>query len=80
MTILSDSVLVESKSARDNQLEYITHERATETLTKVKALYFVLWKGVGTATTGQMAEFYEVSSDVVQKVIQRHRDELESDG
>jgi hypothetical protein len=38
MTILSDSVLIESKAARDNQLECITHERATQTLIKVKTL------------------------------------------
>lgn len=36
MTILSDSVLVESKSARDNQLERVSHDRAATILDKVK--------------------------------------------
>ena len=80
MTILSDSVLVESKSARDNQLEGLSHDRVTKILNKVKALYFALWHGVGTSTTDQMAQFYEVPADAVQKVVQRHRSELESDG
>ena len=80
MTILSECVLTESKSARDNQLERMSHDSAQSILNKVKSLYFALWKGVGTATTSQMAEFYEVPTDSVQKVIQRHRDELEDDG
>jgi hypothetical protein len=78
--ILAESVLVESKSARDKQLERVSHDRAQEIFNKVKILYFALWQGVGTSTTDQMAEFYEVSVDAVQKVIQRHRDELEFDG
>ncbi len=80
MTIVSDLVLVESKSARDSQLARLSHDSAKSILHRIKYLYFVLWKGVGTATTAQMAEFYEVPTDSVQKVIQRHRDELESDG
>ena len=42
MTIVSDSVLVESKSARDNQLERVPHERALEILSKAKALLVAL--------------------------------------
>jgi len=80
MTILSECVLTESKSARDNQLDRMSHDSAQSILNRIKSLYFALWKGLGTATTNQMAEFYEVPTDSVQKVIQRHRDELESDG
>jgi hypothetical protein len=58
----------------------MSHDSAQDILNRVKSLYFALWKGLGTATTSQMAEFYEVPTDSVQKVIQRHRDELESDG
>ena len=47
MTIISDSVLIESKSARDNQLESVSDEDAQSILAKVKALYFAVWKGVG---------------------------------
>lgn len=36
MIIISDSVLVESKSDRDNQLERVSPERATEVLAQVK--------------------------------------------
>jgi hypothetical protein len=32
MTILSDSVLIESKSARENQLRNVSHDRALEIL------------------------------------------------
>ncbi len=53
---------------------------AQEILNKVKAIYFALWQGIGSATTQQMVEFYEVSGDAVQKALQRHRDELSSDG
>ena len=42
MTLISDSVLVESKSARNNQLEHVSHDRAQEILNKVKAIYFIL--------------------------------------
>ncbi len=37
MTIVSDSVLIESRTARDNQLEHLSHERATEALNRAKA-------------------------------------------
>lgn len=80
MTILTESVFIESKSVRDNQLVNVSHERAGEILNQVKSLYLALWQGTGTATTEQIADFYEVSSEVVQKVIQRHRDEFEDDG
>lgn len=71
MTILSDLVLTESKSVCDNQLERMTHDSAQSIFNRIKSLYSALWKGVGTATTSQMADFYEVSTDSVQKVIQR---------
>jgi hypothetical protein len=80
MNIVSDSVLVESKSARDNQLTAISHERATDVLNKTKALLFALWQGVGLATTGQVAEFYEVPTDAIESVVRRHKDEFLTDG
>lgn len=78
--ILSESVLVESKSARDNQLEQMAHSRAQEILNKVKSLYFALWQGTGAATTDQMREFYEVKTDAVEAALRRCRSEFESDG
>ena len=79
-TILSESILIESKSARDNQLAQIGHSRAQEILNKVKSLYFALWQGTGAATTEQMREFYEVKTDAVEAALRRCRSEFESDG
>lgn len=80
MSILSDSVLVESRSARDGHLGDMPHERAQSTLEKIKGLYFALWKGVGTAITQQMVEFYEIPVDTVRSAFNRHKDEFVSDG
>ena len=80
MTIVSDSVLVESKSARDNQLERVPHERALEILNKAKALLVALWKGTGVTTTEEIARYYEVESSVVRHASKQHRDELLNDG
>ncbi len=80
MTIVSDLVLIESRAARENQLAEISHERAQLILQKVKALYFALWKGTGIATTDQAASFYEVPAANIRKAVERHRDELKSDG
>jgi len=80
MTILSDSVLIESRSARDSQLERMSHGKAQEILGKVKAIFFALWKGNSIATTEQVADFYEVPAANIRKAIERHRQELESDG
>ena len=63
MTIISDSVLIESKSARDNQLESVSDEDAQSILAKVKALYFAVWKRIKTSATQQIADCYQ---DVVQ--------------
>lgn len=81
MNNLSEIVLVESKSARDIQIVNKTHEDAESVLTKAKALiYFAMYRGDKIASTEQVAEFYEVSVDVVRDNIRRHRDEFESDG
>lgn len=80
MIIVSDSVLVESKSARDHQLERVPHERALEILNKAKALLVALWKGTGVTTTEEIARYYEVGSSVVRHASKQHRDELLNDG
>lgn len=76
----TSEILIESKAARDGQLTKITHEAATDTLSKAKALVFALWQGTGAATTEQMAEYYDVPTETVRTVFKRHRDELDSDG
>ncbi len=78
--IVSDLVLIESKSARDNHLAQMPHERAQSILNKVKALYFALWQGTGAATTEQMKEFYEVKIDAIEAALRRCRNEFQSDG
>ena len=80
MIIISESVLIESKSARDNQLAQMPHERAVDVLNKVKAIVFALWQGTGTATTEQLAEFYEVPVGTIRPLLKPHKDEFESDG
>ncbi len=80
MMILTESAYVESKSLRDNQVAELSHQRAEDILKKVKSLYFALWQGTGTTTTSALVDYYEVSGETIQKVIQRHRDELNSDG
>ncbi|MGH2412501.1 MAG: hypothetical protein ACRDEA_02150 [Microcystaceae cyanobacterium] len=80
MTILSESILVESKTARERQLNNFSHERALETLNKAKALLVALWQGTGVTTTEEIARYYEVESSVVRHASKQHRDELLSDG
>jgi hypothetical protein len=77
---LSGEVFVESKFARDRQLAEIPGEQAQEMLNRAKALMFAVWKEDGIATSEQMADFYEVTTDVVRDNIRRHRDEFDSDG
>ncbi len=80
ITIVSESVLIESKSARDNQLESVSLQRAQEILNKVKALFFAVWKGEGITTTEQLAGFYEIEPNSIRQVLKRHLDEFELDG
>lgn len=80
ITIVSDSVLIESRSARDYQLERISPERALEIINKAKALIVALWQGTGVTTTEEIARYFEVESSVVRHASKQHRDELLKDG
>ncbi len=80
MNIITNSVLIESKTARETQLAQIHEERATEVLNKIKSLYFALWQGKGIATTEEMADFYEVEAATIRQVRNRHQEEFVSDG
>ena len=66
MTIVSDLVLVESKSARDNPLARLSHESALEIINRAKGLLVALWQGTGVTTTEEIARYYEVESSVVR--------------
>ena len=75
MIILSDEMLLESKSVRENQLKNISHDCSSEILNKVKSLMFALWEGTGIATTEQIKDFYEVSVDTIHASLKRHKDD-----
>jgi len=77
---LSSEVFIESRFARDRQIAEIPGEQAQEMLNRAKALLFAVWKGEGIATSEQVADFYEVTTDVVRDNVRRHRDEFEVDG
>ena len=77
---LSDDAFLESRSVRDQRLAEIPNEQAKEVLNRAKALLFSVWQGQGVGTAEQMAEFYSVDTEAIQKVIQRNRDELSTDG
>lgn len=77
---LSEDAFIESRSIRDRQLAELQGNRSEEILNKAKALIFAVWQGQGIATTGQVADFYEVPEDTVQTAIKTNRDEFESDG
>ncbi len=80
MPMITDSVLIESKSARSNQLAQVGEEQATKVLNKIKTLYFALWSGTNTIVTEQVAKFYEVPEGSLRKLLKFHREEFESDG
>jgi hypothetical protein len=75
----NEQVLLESPSARSSQLAQI-EDRAEELLSKAKALHFSVWQGTGIATTEEVAEFYEVPIKTIETVLQRNREEFDSDG
>ena len=77
---MNDLILIESVSARNEKLIDLSQDASLEYLNRAKSLVMAMWQGTGVATTQQMADYYEVSTDTVQKISQRHKGELESDG
>jgi hypothetical protein len=75
----NEQVLLESQAARSSQIAQI-EDRAEELLSKAKALHFNVWQETGIATTEQVAEFYEVPIKTIETVLQRNREEFNSDG
>ena len=80
MSAISELVLVESQSARDEQIASISDNELQSALNKAKALHFAHWQGTGIATTEQMADFYEVPIDTVRAVASRSKEEFAADG
>ncbi|MEP0872754.1 hypothetical protein NDA01_23320 [Trichocoleus desertorum AS-A10] len=69
MNILSDSVLVESKSTRASHLVQLNHDRATEILSRVKSLCFSVWRGSGLATGNIHQAEYRRLSDAIGEAV-----------
>lgn len=85
MYLPDDSILVESRAARDSQMAQIPDDdRAQEILSRAKAeaLVFATWKGQGIASTEDMAGFYNVPPSTIRSSLgmKEYRDELELDG
>ncbi|MCS1350345.1 phage antirepressor KilAC domain-containing protein [Mechercharimyces sp. CAU 1602] len=71
-TMISSAALMESRSLREAHIDRV------EVLDKVKKLA-LLPNDVHT-TVGLVANYYEVSKKTIEKIIERHRLEVESDG
>jgi phage antirepressor YoqD-like protein len=77
---MSELILLESVSARNEKLAKLTQDASLDHLNKAKSLVMSVWQGSGIATTEQMADYYEVSVETIKTVLHRNREELESDG
>lgn len=78
---ISDDVLVESKSARDQSLFAIHSESLQQDLlNRVKPVIFALWQNSGYMTTKQVAEFYEVPEATIRQNYLRFKAEFDGDG
>ena len=77
---MSELILLESVSARNEKLAKLTQDASLDHLNKAKSLVMAVWQGSGIATTEQMADYYEVTVETVKTVLLRNREELESDG
>lgn len=73
------NMITESETARENQIGKI-EEIVREIFSKIKSLYFALEKEKDITTKKERAEFSEIEAVAIRKVIQRHREELKSDG
>ncbi|MET4640904.1 hypothetical protein ABID95_000604 [Streptomyces atratus] len=72
MSMPTEVALLESRALRVEQMERV------DVLDKVKSLV-MLPDGIHVRTE-DVARYFEVSTEVVKKVIQRHRDEMEENG
>lgn len=67
-------ILTESRTMRE---EYIKNDYF-DILDKIRAIPYLTKDMV--VSVEQVANYYEVSNEAIKKIIQRHRDELETDG
>jgi hypothetical protein len=77
---MNNLALTESKTLRNDKLQSLSNDQALDAINKAKSLVMAAWKGENLATVAQLAEFYEVPEETINKVYQRHKDELDEDG
>lgn len=78
---INPTVLIESKTAREESLSQVGSTEAQKALlNKVKSLFFAVCLGSEWMTTEMVAGYYSVSVDAVKKNHQRFNDEFEVDG
>ncbi|MCG6137683.1 MAG: hypothetical protein MET45_24110 [Nostoc sp. LLA-1] len=68
MTLLNQSVLLESKTLRTSAITNFSDDKALEILSKAKAIVFAVWEGNGWATTAQIAEYFVITESAVKEV------------
>lgn len=71
-TSVNEVQLIEQKDLREQMIEKI------EVLDKVKKLFLI--PDMEVMTTKMVADYYEVDSEAIQKVYQRNKEEINSDG
>jgi hypothetical protein len=78
---LSDSVLIESKSARDQGVSEIVSQGLQQSLLgKVKSIFFALWGDSSYMTTKQVADYYGVPENTIRQNYIRFKAEFDADG
>ena len=75
------SFLEESATARDEGLKRLkTQTNEEHVLNKVKALMFAVWEGKSRVSRKDLADFYEIHTDTLDKNYKRNKDEFDRDG
>ena len=78
---ISDAVLVESKSIRDDQVASLSDDGVAEIMARVKGILHYARVGSNQlATSEQIASFYGVPEDTVKSAYKNNRSEFEADG
>lgn len=77
---MTNSADFQDPNVRDSQLSNFTQEKALNALNKAKSLVMAYWHGETLASTKDVCNFYSIDRDALQKILDRHRAELNSDG
>lgn len=77
---IDPDVLTESKILREQEIGKSSVESTQKILTRVKSLYFAVWRDKQWMTNHQVASFYDVSVANIRSNYGRHKDEFIADG